>query len=184
MTTTSRLSSAAILGIAVAAVAVAQPPIDLAPAEMLKRADTDGDGKVSRAEFIASRTAQIEKMFSRMDTDGDGTLDAREAEAAAERMRAMVAGDRAGPRRPDGARAQRPGDERPRPAGGEGPGAQAFDRLDGDGDGKLSREEFAEGMARMREFMQRDGQARGRDGALERRGRGAEGGFRRPPAKE
>ena len=38
--------------------------------------------------------------------------------------------------------------------------AQGFERMDTDGDGKLSREEFAAGMARLRELMQRAGPGR------------------------
>lgn len=191
-----------ILGCVLARAATAQPPMDLLPAEMMKRADADGDGKVSRDEFIKARTAMLEERFTMMDTDGDGKLDEQEAEAAAEQMRAMMSG-REGFRRPDGPRPQRPGTERPgstrpqRPGGdrprlpeGERParpgdggfGAQAFDRLDGDGNGTLSREEFGAGMARMREFMQRGGP--GGPGRPDRGERGPAEGFRRPPQQD
>ena len=182
MTTTVTPSLAVILGIALATAAVAQPPMDFSPAEMLKRADTDGDGTVSRDEFIKARTARLEQTFERMDANGDGKLDEQEAEAGAEQMRAMMAGGRGGARRPDGARPQRPAGERPERPGAAAMGEQAFDRFDADGDGKLSREEFAEGMARMRQSMQ--GGAPVRPGRPDRGGRGPEEGFRKPPEQD
>ena len=180
-----RTLPAAVACFALAGAAAAQPPLDRDPAEMMKRADTDGDGKVSRDEFIKARTARLEEAFTRMDTDGDGKLDEQEAAAAGERMRSLGGGGREGGfRRPDGERPQGQRGERP---GAGAVGEQAFDRLDGDGDGKLSREEFAEGMARMRELMQRDGQGAGGPGGLgrpDRGGRGPEEGFRRPPQQD
>lgn len=190
MTTVSRplfvAMLAAILGSFLAHAAVAQPPMDLSPAEMVKRADTDGDGMVSRDEFIKARTARLEETFTRLDANGDGKLDVQEAEAGAERLRSMPAGGREGFRRPDGPRPQRPDGERPqRPAGGA-IGEEGFDRFDRDGNGTLSREEFADGMARMREFMQqRNGQgAPGGPGRPDRGDRGPAEGFRRPPQQD
>jgi len=170
----------------------AQPAMEGSAAEMVKRADADGDGKVSRDEFIKARTAAIEAMFARMDANGDGSLDEREAEAAAEQMRAMMPGGREGFRRPNGARPQRPGSERPQRTGENRPqrpgnamfGEEAFKRLDRDGDGSLSREEFDEGMARMREFMQRNGAGPGGPRGMDRGERGPEQGFRRPPQQD
>jgi hypothetical protein len=191
-----------------AGTAAAQPPVDRDPVEMLKRADTDGDGQVNRDEFIKARTADLEAAFGRIDADGDGKIDETEAKAAAERMRALGPGGREGFRRPDGPRGerpeggrpmrpdgegslgkggewpQRPGGGRPERAGGGAMGEQAFDRLDGDGDGRLSREEFANGMARMREYMQRGGGGPAGPGMPDRGGRGPEEGFRRPPPQE
>ena len=195
MTMTCRLFLATTLCWAFAQTADAQPPTNPSPAEMVKRADTDGDGKVSRDEFIKARTAALEELFARMDTDGDGKLDVPEAEAAAERLRSMAPGGREGFRRPEGMRSPRadeprtqPSDgDRPQRPGGGAPGEQAFDRIDGDGDGKLSREEFTAGMARIREFMQRGGQGPGGPGGLGRPERGggtpAEG-FRKPPEQD
>ena len=81
-----------VLGCGLAPAAFAQPPSDLSPAEMLKRADADGDGTVSRDEFIKSRTAMLEERFARMDADGDGKLDEQEVAAAAEEMRSRAGG--------------------------------------------------------------------------------------------
>lgn len=194
------------------------------PADMLKRSDTDGDGKVSKDEFIKARAAEMEEAFARIDANSDGYVDEAEASQIAERMRA--AGARGGPEgmrrpegdsgfrrppeggdrpeggpRPDGDRPEGEGMRRPeggprpdgdRPEGGprpEGPGAfmeQAFGRMDQDGNGQLSREEFTQGMAKMREMMGRGGMGRGEGpggspGAGRPPGGGAEGGFRRPP---
>lgn len=210
------------------------------PAEMLKRADTDGDGKISKEEFIKSRTAELEEAFARIDANGDGFIDEGEVKVIGERMRA--AGGREGPggppegmRRPDGEGRGRPEGEgfrrppagegrgtpegmrrpegegrgRPEDAGrpesaarpdGEGRGGpegmrrpeggaagfmgdQAFARMDTNGDGQLSKAEFEQGMARMREMMGRGGMGRGEGRGPGAPGApGAEGGFRRPPA--
>ena len=169
------------LGCVPVAVAIAQPPIDFSPAEMVKRADADGDGKVSRDEFIKARTAGLEQAFARMDTDGDGKLDEKEVEAGAAQARAMGPAGFGGFRRPDADRPQRPGGDRP-----QRPGAmaeQGFDRMDADGDGKLSKEEFATGMKRLRELMRQGGAGLGgprRPGG----DRGPEQGFRRPPQQD
>lgn len=77
----------AVVGIALATTAVAQPPIDRDPAGMMKRADTDGDGTVSRDEFMKAQAARLEAMFSRMDTNGDGKLSPEEFAEARARMR-------------------------------------------------------------------------------------------------
>ena len=191
MTTTCHTSLAAVLVAVLATVAVAQPPTNLSPAEMVKRADSDGDGKVSRNEFIKARTADLEAAFDRLDTSGDGSIDEQEAEAAVERMRSLAAGGREGgfrrpegdrPVRPDGGRTMRREGDRPGIPGAEAGGEAAFNRLDGDGDGKLSREEFATGMARLREFMQRGMPTPG--SMPERGGRGPEEGFRKPPQQD
>ena len=176
-----RLSLVVVLGCVPAAVAVAQPPMDFSPAEMVKWADADGDGKVSRDEFIKARTTALEQAFARMDTDGDGKLDEKEVEAGAAQARAMGPAGLGGFRRPDADRPQRPGGDRP-----QRPGAmaeQGFDRMDADGDGKLSKEEFATGMKRLRELMQQGGAGLGgprRPGG----DRGSEQGFRRPPQQD
>jgi hypothetical protein len=178
-----RLSLVVVLGCVPAAVAVAQPPMESSPAEMVKRADADGDGKVSRDEFIKARTTALEQAFARMDTDGDGKLDEKEVEAGAAQARAMGPAGRGGFRRPDADRPQRPGSDRPQRPGAGAMAEQGFDRMDADGDGKLSKEEFAAGMKRLRELMQQGGAGLGgprRPGG----DRGPEQGFRRPPQQD
>ena len=178
-----RLSLVVVLGCVPAAVAVAQPPMESSPAEMVKRADTDGDGKVSRDEFIKARTTALEQAFARMDTDGDGKLDEKEVEAGAAQARAMGPAGLGGFRRPDADRPQRPGGDRPQRPGAGAMAEQGFDRMDADGDGKLSKEEFATGMKRLRELMQQGGAGLGgprRPGG----DRGSEQGFRRPPQQD
>ena len=175
--------SLVVLGCVPAAVAVAQPPMDSSPAEMVKRADADGDGKVSRDEFIKARTTALEQAFARMDTDGDGKLDEKEVEAGAAQARAMGPAGLGGFRRPDADRPQRPGGDRPQRPGAGAMAEQGFDRMDADGDGKLSKEEFATGMKRLRELMQQGGAGLGgprRPGG----DRGPEQGFRRPPQQD
>lgn len=178
-----RLSLVVVLGCVPAAVAVAQPPMESSPAEMVKRADADGDGKVSRDEFIKARTIALEQAFTRMDTDGDGKLDEKEVEAGAAQARAMGPAGLGGFRRPDADRPQRPGADRPQRPGAGAMAEQGFDRMDADGDGKLSKEEFAAGMKRLRELMQQGGAGLGgprRPGG----DRGPEQGFRRPPQQD
>lgn len=43
-----------------------------------RTADSDGDGRISQAEFVAARTAA----FARMDANGDGRVTAEEVQAA------------------------------------------------------------------------------------------------------
>lgn len=199
----------AVVSAALVPAAAAQPPVDREPGDRLRRADADGDGKVTRDEFIKARTADIEAAFARLDADGNGTLDDKEMASAAERMQSAAgregrdgplrpAGERTRradgtgaegerPKRPDGERPRRPDGERPkRPGAGSG-GEEAFNRFDRDGDGRLSREEFTDGMARMRESMQRNGPAPEGSGIPERAGRGDRGpepALRRPPPQD
>lgn len=157
--------------------------------EMLKRADTDGDGKVSKAEFVAARSAEMEEAFTRIDASGDGFLDEKEVTEFGDRMREM-AGRAGGAPGGDGLRRPGvPGRHRrvtppppsrcnatgtPSPALAE----QFFDRTDTDGDGRLSREEYLAGASRLRDMMRRGG---GGMPGLGGRAAAPEEGFRRPP---
>jgi len=97
-------------------------------ADMLKQADTDNDGKISREEFIKMRTQESSTQFDRMDTNGDGFIDETEVAALAGRARPEGRGGEGAPR-PEGDRPPRrgapesaPETERPaRPEGGERP---------------------------------------------------------------
>lgn len=53
---------------------------------MLRQADTNGDGAISRAEFEAAAA----KQFARMDANGDGVVSVEERTAAREAMRAAM----------------------------------------------------------------------------------------------
>lgn len=54
--------------------------------KMLERIDTNGDGKVSKAEFDASHAER----FSKMDANGDGFLEKNEMKSARKAMRAKM----------------------------------------------------------------------------------------------
>ena len=99
-----------------AATAFAQPPLQRSPAEMMKQADTDNDGKLSRDEFIKARTANLEEAFDKLDTDSSGALDQQELRAAADRLSPSPVGGRedTGGRRRPAQRPQPPTGERPR----------------------------------------------------------------------
>lgn len=148
------------------------------PAEAFRNADTDGDGRLSREEFIKARTADMEQVFTRMDENGDGFVDPTEARRFAESMRSGQGGRDGGG---SSERGPRPDGEMPRPRAGDG-GEDPFARLDRDGDGQLSRDEFQAGMARLREFMQRNGG--GMPGRPSGPGGGPDEGFRRPPRQD
>ena len=52
-------------------------------AKMFEKHDTNGDGVISKAEFLT----HAEERFSKMDVDGDGNVTKDEAKAAKEKMR-------------------------------------------------------------------------------------------------
>lgn len=86
---------------------------------MLARIDTNGDGKISKAENRAAAEAR----FARMDRDGDGTI---------------VAGERGMGK---GKWKRGEGKHMGRPGGGKSP-AMAMKGIDTDGDGVITRAEF------------------------------------------
>jgi Ca2+-binding EF-hand superfamily protein len=71
-------------------------------ADMIKRADSNNDGKISKEEFANARKAEVDEQFSRIDTNGDGFADESEMQAIAGRMRD------GGPRREGGEGMRRP----------------------------------------------------------------------------
>ena len=100
-------------------------------AEFLKRADKDGDGKISKDEFKAmSQRDESEERFGRADSNADGYLDSDEMARIGERMRRGAGGSPGspgGPGRPEGSGGFRrpPGDSpegAPRPEGERPPG--------------------------------------------------------------
>lgn len=88
--------------------------------DAFKKMDANGDGKVSKEEFLEFSKREAEDRFSKIDTTGSGSIS---KEQISEAMRRMRGGD-AGQRRPEGFR--RPegdgGGVRPRPGGDNAPG--------------------------------------------------------------
>lgn len=199
-------------------------------AEFIKRADTDGDGKISKAEFEGMGKKESEERFNRMDANSDGFVDQDEIGKISQMIRqGQGQGQGQGMRRPEGGPpgeggfrrppgaegerpkgapegAGRPDGERPRgaPEGGARPGGpdggqrgggmfgdpkETFKRMDADGNGSISEDEYIKATEKMREMMRsRGGQpggAPGQGGARRPEGGapGGEGGFRRPPTE-
>ena len=161
---TKFLIAAALAGTALGGTAFAQPapPAPQTAPRGMARADGDGDGRVSKAEYIA----RADQRFARMDKNGDGQLSAdemaprREAAAAPEapagtdtaapapaaplrsRMFARLDATHDGMVSRDEYRAQ---------------GAERFDRLDTNHDGFLDQGEMTAMRERARGMMQRGG---------------------------
>jgi Ca2+-binding EF-hand superfamily protein len=115
------------------------------PGGGLMAADTDHDGKISRAEFIAQSTER----FAKLDANGDGQISGDEMKAVMERVReggGMMGGRHGRGGQADGAMMPPP------PPGAEGGpmgghhghrGAHSrLERLDTNHDGKISRDEM------------------------------------------
>lgn len=115
-------------------------------AMMFDRLDADGDGVITRAEIEAARLARA----AEMDADGDGTI-TREEFVAWHAARAAERAERRAGRMFD--RVAGPDAEgiAPEQMLREGRIDRMFARLDTDGDGAISREEFEAGAARMRD---------------------------------
>ena len=91
--------------------------------DLLKRADKDGDGKISKEEFTAGMPQRSggpspADIFSKIDTNSDGYIDESENAVAVKNM-------------PQG----------PPPGGGANP-MKVFEKADDDGDGKISKADF------------------------------------------
>lgn len=97
-------------------------------AEFLKRADKDGDGKISKEEFKAlSQRDDGDERFMRMDTNADGFVDQTEMAAIGDRMRRGPGGPPDSPgARPEGGTRRPPSDQpegrKPVPEGERPPG--------------------------------------------------------------
>jgi Ca2+-binding EF-hand superfamily protein len=89
--------------------------------ELLKKADQDGDGKISKEEFKTVMPqgdgAGVESRFNKIDTNGDGLIDESENAAAVQKMHK---GHRHKPADP----------------------LQVFEKADQDGDGTISKSDF------------------------------------------
>ncbi|WP_439137932.1 EF-hand domain-containing protein [Roseicyclus sp.] len=117
--------------------AITLEEMQVGPAGMLARADTNGDGDLSRDELIAAATVraseQIDRMLARADGNSDGIL-------SAEEIAAMQ----------DGRRADRM--------------ARMFERLDADDNGSLSAEELEQARGGMGRRGGEHGERRGGHG--------------------
>lgn len=139
-------------------------------AEFLKRADKDGDGKISKAEFKEmSQRDESDERFQRVDANGDGFLDSTEMASIGDRMRRGAGGPPDGPGRPEGSGGfrrppgespegmprpdgDRPAGPRPEgdrpggpPPGGPGPNPdEIYARMDKNSDGAVDKEEYHE----------------------------------------
>lgn len=134
--------AAALLG-GSAAIAFAQEN-DGPEGWLLRHGDTNKDGAISREEFMAKAAEH----FAKLDTNKDGKISLAEFKAVRE-MHHPEPGRRGphGPGGPDGGADGGPGGRQggamgmmPPPGG---PGGNMLARLDTNGDGKISRAEFA-----------------------------------------
>lgn len=56
-------------------------------AKMFEEADTNKDGKLTKAEMVTSHEKRIDKMFTELDTDKSGDLTKAELDAGRDKMR-------------------------------------------------------------------------------------------------
>ena len=84
MVKTLVLTASAIALLATGAIhpAMADDHGKMGKGDMMEKIDTDGDGQVSKAEFLKSH----EDRFSELDTDGNGYISAEEHQAFKEEM--------------------------------------------------------------------------------------------------
>ena len=109
----------------VAGAAIAQP-------HMMMRADADNDGNLTLAEV----NAEIDAHLARIDANGDGAVDAEERETAHAMMREMRA-ERRGAGDGEGR-----GEHRGHRGGRHGGPGGMLERMDADGDGRITRGEL------------------------------------------
>lgn len=183
-------------------------------AEFIKRADTNADGKISKEEFDALGKKESEERFGRMDANKDGFVDQDEIGKISQMMRRGGEGQGGqGMRRPEGGPPGGEGGGFRRPPGGEGgspggppqgmrPGGEggprgeggrggmfgdpkeSFKRMDADGNGSISEDEYIKATEKMREMMRnRGGMGRPGEGGAPGGPPGGQGGFRRPPTE-
>ena len=115
---------------------------------MLKRLDTDGDGKISQAEMLAQAT----KTFDRFDTDKNGEVSKAEVDAKREAFRDARKAFRE-VKATDG-EARNAAREALQDARMDRMGARMFDRADADKNGTLTKAEMETAAAAL--FKQRD----------------------------
>jgi Ca2+-binding EF-hand superfamily protein len=88
--------------------------------DLLKKADKDGDGKISKAEFktgMPQGGPNADALFSKIDANSDGFIDESENTGAVQKMHKKHGHGSANP-------------------------MQVFEKADGNGDGKISKSDF------------------------------------------
>ncbi len=105
------------------------PDMETVRQNRFKKADADGDGKITKYELTAvipqkAKGPGVDEIFSKADTNGDGTIDQTEDKAAFEQM------------------------QKTRPAGGQPDptkmASDLFKLVDTDTDGKITKDELTE----------------------------------------
>lgn len=121
--------------------------------EFFKKMDTNGDGKISKEEYVAHEKTMAEERFSKIDTNNDGFIDMKEFEEAARKLsearRSQQGPPSGGFRRPEGE------GNRPRPSAADGAGAPGGGRggFGGGGMGELVRKVNENGSVTKEEFQ-------------------------------
>ena len=121
-------------------------------------ADSNHDGAISQSEWQSARLREANERFQKLDANRDGRLSKVEVEQAREQRQHRMGEHRRGERRERLRALDKDGDQQLSRAeiGDSMPRlAQDFDRLDGNRDGKLSREEMRAGRAQRGEPAQR-----------------------------
>lgn len=147
--------------------------------ERFDELDADGDGIVTREEFLAVTGERAETMFERMEPNEDGVV------TRAGRERGQMGRHHRGPRG-EGRGGMRGMDADERAERMSERAAEQFARLDTDGDGMISLEEFEAGLqARTERFSERrQGRADRMEQRAESRGEGRHRGMRGGPRAE
>ena len=96
--------------------------------EMFKKMDANGDGKISKEEYIAFEKQQAEERFAKIDVNNNGSIDKQEFEEAARKLSEMRRANGQQSAQSNGFRKPESGSEgsnRPRPSAADGSGSAA-----------------------------------------------------------
>ena len=113
---------------------------------MFKDADTNGDGAISKAEFKAYYAKQIARRFKEMDTNKDGKLTPDEMQCETKHEMKQGAGATHLDQRFNAADLNQDGGLDRDEAKAMPVVAAYFDKIDTDGDGKITRQEYLDAM--------------------------------------